>query len=86
MTISTANSMETLHCSDGKKPSSEHRIAIYVILFICIAIHVAAIANAASGKGVSATYNADVLLSVMSPIMYWALKLFKVIGFPKMKA
>lgn len=77
VTVSTANSMRTLHCKDSQP---ENKAVVYAVLVVCLAIHIAAIVDASKGKGNSTTYSADILLSVLSPIMYWILKLFGVVG------
>lgn len=81
VTVSTLNSLiSSIHFR------SDNKAIIYAILVICLAIHVAAIVDASRGKGASKSYSADVILSVLSPVMYWILKAFGVIGADKVKA
>ena len=74
--------MQTLECTDGQKQAEheERRVVVLIVILLIVALQVGAIVSAAKGKSSSSSFSADILLSVFSPVMYWILKIFKVIG------
>tara|TARA_B110001450_G_scaffold181345_1_gene169447 strand:+ start:949 stop:1242 length:294 start_codon:yes stop_codon:yes gene_type:complete len=62
------------------------RLVLFVVLFLIVLLQAGAIVSAASGLGHSDTYNADIAVSIFSPLMYWILRLFHKLGpFVKVK-
>ena len=49
-------------------------------LLICIVVQVWAIVDASQGRTRSKSFQADIVLSVLSPIFYWILKIAGVLG------
>lgn len=77
---------DTKHDGDKKKSkqksSESSKMVLLLILAFLVLLQVGAIVNAASGYGKSPTYDADIVLSVISPVMYWILRIFKKLGAP----
>jgi hypothetical protein len=66
--------------------SRRDRLVLFVVLFLIVLLQAGAIVSATSGLGHSDTYNADIVVSIFSPLMYWILRLFHKLGpFVKIK-
>lgn len=56
-------------------PTKKDAIALCIVLVILLFLQIFAIVDAASGLGISETYNADIMVSIFSPFIYWVLRL-----------
>ena len=66
--------------SDKESASKSARYVVFVLILLLVIMQVWAIKSAASGIGKSTTYNADIVMSVMSPLMYWILRWLRFLG------
>ena len=80
------NCTEMEEDEDAPPMTRRDRVVLFIVLFSIVLLQVGAIVSAASGLGLSDTYNADILVSIFSPLMYWILRLFHKLGpFVKIK-
>lgn len=63
-----------------ERVSETETIVLYITMVLLIILHAAAIVDAALGKNTSQTYDADIVVSIVSPIMYWILRFFRKLG------
>ena len=74
------NCTEIDDAEEDKPMTRDERITLFIILFLLVVLQVGAIVSATSGLGVSNTYDADIVVSIFSPFMYWVLRLFHKLG------
>ena len=65
---------------DKQTASEGQKIALIVIIALLVLIQVSAIVSAAHGRGKSMSYDADITISVISPLLYWILRLCGKLG------
>lgn len=68
---------------DDKK-KKEPEVLVLIALLVIVVLQVCAVVSAASGLRKSDTYGTDIVVSIISPLMYWVLRFFHKLGpFPK---
>ena len=84
LVLHTGDKITRLACheveEEEKAPTRAMMVATLVALLVHVGVQVSAVASAVGGRAKSSSYDADIVLAVLSPVFYWALRLGKKLG------
>lgn len=67
-------------CQKPVEQSKGEKTLQLILYLVLLAVAVAAIVDASYKKKISSTFQADIVVSILSPFLYWVLRAFGVLG------